>query len=245
MRWEPNCGPQEMNIRTLFKIDGALLLQAYRSLVEEHLAGVLRTLRTLAVTTDAQKGNWDSISSALMRLRGDLFTAATVWFAQPDGSYATTEKGRTDQNLMDRAYFPRVLGGHDAVGDLVVSKSTGLRSIIVATPVSRQGQVVGVIGASLSALNISQLVIDRVGMPDSLTFYALDSHGQTAIHKDPEKMFQYPSDMGDKSLKSAIDIIVLQPSGMVKYHFGGNDRKAIFDTSKLTGWHFVLVQLVK
>ena len=228
-----------------FKIDGSLVLRAYRSLVEEHFAGVLRGIRALAVTGDAQKGDWASARAALMHLRGDLATAATVWFAQPDGSYATTEIGPTDDNLKDRAYFPKVLAGQDIVGNLVISKSTGERAIIIATPVARLGQVIGVIGVSLSARSISQMVIDRVGMPDNLTFYALDSHGQTAIHKDPKKMFQYPSDMGDPSLKSAIQIILLQPNGMVSYRYSGVDRKAIFDTSELTGWHFVLVQLAK
>jgi hypothetical protein len=180
-----------------------------------------------------------------MHLRGDLATAATVWFAQPDGSYATTEIGPTDKNLQDRPYFPKVLAGQDIVGNLVISKSTGEKAIIIATPVARQGQVIGVIGVSLSARSISQMVIDRVGMPDSLTFYALDSRGQTAIHKDPKEMFQYPSDMGAPSLKSAIQIILLQPNGMVAYRYSGVDRKAIFDTSELTGWHFVLVQLAK
>jgi methyl-accepting chemotaxis protein len=174
-----------------------------------------------------------------------LSTVATVWFALPDGSYATTEKGPVDQNLKDRDYFPKLLAGHDTVGNLVVGKTTGLRSIIVATPVIRQGQVIGVIGVSLNARSVSQLVIDRVGMPDSLTFYALDPHGQTAIHKDPAQMFQYPSDMGDQSLKSAVQIMLLQPKGMVNYQFAGIERKAIFDTSELTGWHFVLVQLAK
>ena len=228
-----------------FKIDGSLLLQAYRSLVEEHFAGVLRGIRALAVTGDAQKGDWASARPALMRLRGDLATAATIWFAQPGGSYATTDIGPTDKNLKDRAYFPKVLAGQDIVGDFVVSKSTGERAIIIATPVSKQGQVIAVIGVSLSARSISQMVIDRVGMPGSLTFYALDSHGQTAIHKDPKEMFEYPSDMGDPSLKSAIEIILFQPKGMVSYRYSGTNRKAIFDTSELTGWHFVLVQLAK
>lgn len=228
-----------------FQVDGALLLQSYRSLVEEHLAGVLRTIRTLAATSDARTGSWASVRPALARLSGDLATAAAVWYAQPDGSYDTVEKGPIDKTLKDRAYFPDLLAGKDVVGVLVVSKSTGERSIIVATPVRKQGQTVGVIGVSLRALSVSQLVIDRVGMPDSLTFYALDQHGRSAIHKDPAKMFQYPSDMGDKFLRDAVEMILLQRQGMVTYRLGNTDRIAIFDTSKLTGWHFVLVELAK
>ena len=228
-----------------FKVDGSMLLQAYRSLVEEHLAGTLRSIRIAAATTEAQTGDWALARPLLDRLRADLATAAAVWLVQPDGNYATTERGPTDLNLKDRAYFPQLMAGRDVVGTLVVSKSTGVRSIIVATPILRHGQVIGAIGVSLNARSISQLVIDRVDMHDGMTFYALDQKGQTAIHKDPEKMFQFPSDMGDASLRSAIQIILLQPRGMVTYRFSGTDRKAMFDTSALTGWHFVLVQLAR
>lgn len=235
---------QAMNLQH-FSIDGALVLHAYRGLVEEHLGGVLRSLRGLAATDDAGKGDWQTVKPALMRLKADLTTAATIWLAWPDGRYTTTELGPIDQNLKDRVYFPKLLAGQDVVGNLVVSKSTGIRSIIVATPVPSQGQVIAILGASLNARSISQLVIDRVGMPDSLTFYALDEHGQTAIHRDPEQMFQFPSDMGSPSLRSAVQTILLQPSGMAYYSFRGVDRKAIFDMSAITGWHFVLAQLAK
>lgn len=228
-----------------FRVDGALLLQAYRSLVEEHLAGVLRDLSSLAATSDARENQWASIRPALARMNSDLTTAAAVWYAGPDGSYATVEQGPTGQTIGNRAYFPRLLAGHDVVGDLVISKSTGRRSVIIAAPVLKQGKVTGVLGASLRAMGISQMVIDRVGMPDSLTFYALDQHGQTAIHREAEHMFQFPSDMGDNSLKSAVQVILSQPRGVVKYRFAGTDRTAIFDTSQLTGWHFVLARVTK
>lgn len=226
-----------------FHVDGHIALRAYQGLVEEHLAGVLRTLRALAATSDAQAMSWQSIKSALSSLSQDLTTDATVWYALPDGRYSSTEGDTSTKTLSDRDYFPKLMARLDVVGSLVISKSTGHRSIIVATPVSKEGRVVGAIGVSLQARLISQLVTERTGLPDNLTFYALDSAGQAAIHKDPNKMFQFPSDLGEPSLKSAVTTILSQANGVVQYRFEGNERSAIFNKSDVTGWHFVLVQI--
>jgi hypothetical protein len=107
------------------------------------------------------------------------------------------------------------------------------------------GRAVAAIGISLRARLISQLITDRTGLPDDMTFYALDEKGQAAIHKDPDKMFLYPSDLGESSLKSAVATILSQPRGGVDYSFEGKARTAVFNKSDLTHWHFVLVRMHK
>jgi hypothetical protein len=226
-----------------FRIDGHVVLQAYQALVEEHLTGVLRAIKALAATSDAQTGSWTSIRPALDRLSQDLTTDATVWFALPDGGYSTTQAGPVGETLADRGYFPLLMAGGDVAGSLVISKSTGHRSIIVATPVMKAGRVIAAIGVSLRADLVSQLVGERIKLPDGMTFYALDSKGQTAIHQYPERMFQYPSEVGDASLKSAVATMLSQPRGSVEYRFGGTSRTAIFNKSDVTGWRFVLVRI--
>jgi methyl-accepting chemotaxis protein len=228
-----------------FSIDGHVVLQAYQALVEEHLTGVLRAIRALAATSDAQTGSWTSIRPALDRLSQDLTTDATVWFAMPDGGYATTAAGPVGETLADRDYFPRLMAGRDVAGALVISKSTGHRSIIVATPVTKAGAIIAAIGVSLRADLVSQLVGERIKLPDDMSFYALDSKGQTAIHQDPERMFQYPSEVGDASLKSAVATMLSQPRGRVEYRFAGTSRTALFNESDVTGWRFVLVRIRK
>lgn len=226
-----------------FDVDGHIALRAYQGLVEEHLVGVLRTLKALAATSDAQTMSWQLIKPALLRLSQDLTTDATVWYALPDGRYHSTDGDTSTKTLADRDYFPKLLARSDVIGSLVISKSTGHRSIIVATPVFKEGHVVGALGVSLQSRLISQLVTERTALPDNLTFYALDTRGQAAIHKDPNKMFQFPSDLGEPSLKSAVTAMLSQTSGVVQYRFEGKDRSAVFNKSDVTGWRFVLVQI--
>jgi hypothetical protein len=229
---------------TTFEIDGRVALRAYQALVEEHLAGVLRALRAVASTSDAQTGQWAAIRPALDRLSQDLVTDATLWFARPDGGYDTTEPGaKPGASLADRDYFPGLMAGADVVGRLVVSKATGHRSIIVATPVARAGRIVAAAGASIRSRLVSQMVTERLEPPADLIFYALDPGGQTAIHMDPDRMFQYPAEEGDASLKAAVSTILSQRRGRVEYRFGGRERTALFSSSAVTGWRFVLVRL--
>jgi methyl-accepting chemotaxis protein len=224
-----------------FTVDSRVALAMYRALVEEHLTGVLDALRALAATSDAQSADWERIKPALSRLSEDLPTDAAVWFARPDGSYFTTESGLTDQNLKDREYFPELVAGGDIKGSLVISKSTGHRSIVVATPIEKDGQIVAAIGVSVRARLLSALVDKRINLPESVTFYALNPKGQIAIHKDPDQMFKYPSDIGDGTLKTVVSTILSKAQGDVAYDFEGKHMIAIFDTSEVTGWHFVLV----
>ena len=65
----------------------------------------------------------------------------------------------------------------------------------------------------------------------------------SALHQDQQRMFQYPSEIGDDTLKAAVRIMLSSPRGQVAYHFAGTSRTAIFSQSDLTGWRFVLVRI--
>jgi hypothetical protein len=90
------------------KLEPEAALGAYMGLVEDHLAGILRIEKTIAISKEAKSAKWDEVKPLLDRFSQDLPTNATVWFMMPDGSYyATAKGGLTDQNLKDRTYFPK------------------------------------------------------------------------------------------------------------------------------------------
>ena len=223
-----------------FTTDARVALGAYRTAVDEHLQGVLRALRALAATSDARSGRWDDIRPGLAALSAGLPTAAATFFVLPSGEYDTVERGLTGLNLNDRSYFSGLMDGMDVHASLVISKSTGERAAVVATPVKTEGAVVGALGVSVSVRGVSDLVERGAGLPPDLVFYALDSSGRTAIHKDPALMFEFPSDLGDETLRSAVRTMLASPEGRVDYQFRGTRRTAVFDRSAFTGWTFVL-----
>lgn len=225
-----------------FTVDAQVALEAYRAVVEEHLTGILNALKAVARSSEAMSGDWKQVQPLVAELAKDIVSQAAVWYALPDGSYDTAAGGPTEQSLSDRDYFPGLMAGKDVLGALVVSKSTGHRSVIVATPVMVNGKAVAALGVSVRARLLSELVTTRTAMPAGLTFYTLDPAGRTVLHKDPDRMFHYPSDMGDPSLNQAVAEIMSRPSGALSYASEGKDHALVYTASPVTGWKFVLVR---
>ena len=226
-----------------FGPDAHVALGAYRGMVEEHAEGIIRALRVIADTSEAQSAKTEEYRPLLMRLSEDLTTDATAWFALPDGSYFATESsGMTDQTLKDRHYFPKLMAGQETFGDLVISKSTGHRSVIIAVPVKVSGKVVGAVGVSLRVVLLSQLVDKHLRLPANSYFYALERDTRIVLHQKAERMFQTPSDVGDEALGEEFKRVLRQESGAFDYTLNGKKMASIFEYSPKLGWYFFLAK---
>lgn len=221
-------------------LDPRVGLNAYAALVEQELESARNGLQILAATENVVSGDWDSIKGPLAQFAKGRPTSAAVWFARPDGSYFTIEAGLTNQNLKDRDYFPGLMAGKEMAGDLVVSKSTGKRSAIIAVPVHKDGRVIGALGVSLAMEKVAALVDDKIAFPHQVMFYALDRHGQIALHRELTLLFEFAAELGSPTLAEAVKEMLSKPEGTVHYEFRGAERKAIFKKSSTTGWVYAL-----
>jgi len=225
------------------ELNPQVTLGSYKGLVEDHLGGVLRTARVIAVTSEARTARWELVKPMLDRFSNDLATDATVWFVLPDGSYYSTETGGvSDQNLKSRNYFPKLLAGQDVLGELVISKSTGHRSVIVATPVIVDGVVVAAVGVSVRVRLLSGLLDSDIKLPDNTYFYALDSDTKIVLHRNVDRMFKSVSDVGDESLGNAFKVILNRNQGVFNYTLNGRKMRSIFQKSTVLGWYFFIAQ---
>ena len=71
-------------------------------------------------------------------------------------------------------------------------------------------------------------------------FYALDPKGQIALHSQEGRIFQESTQLGSPTLTEAVHRMLAGRDGVVTYEFEGRQQKAIFQTSSLTGWKFVI-----
>jgi methyl-accepting chemotaxis protein len=228
-----------------FGPDAHAALGAYRGMVEEHTEGIQRTLRVIADSTEAKSGKEAQFKPMLMRLSDNLSTDATAWFVFPDGSYFATEAaGMTDQNLKDRPYFSVLMSGKESFGDLVISKSTGHRSVVIAVPVSSEGKVVGAVGVSLRVRLLSELVDQHMSLPATSYFYALEQDTRIVLHRKAERMFQTPSDVGDEALGEEFKRVLKQDRGTFEYTLQGKKISAIYERSPALGWYFFIAREV-
>lgn len=221
-------------------LDARVALNAYSAAVEARLEGVRNAVRSVAATEEARSGDWERIQVPLAAMASGIGDAAAVWFALPDGRYWTVGQGLVGKSLKDRAYFGNLLMGDEVVGALVVSKSTAARAVIVASPVLEEGRITGAVGVSIDAAKFAAELDAAIRFPPNVVFYALDSSGETALHRASELIFAFPSAQGSPTLSNAVDTMLSSEEGIVHYEYGGNMKTAVFARSPLTRWVFVL-----
>lgn len=215
-------------------------LNAFAALVDQQLGSIRNGLEIIAATKNAESADWGRIKAPLAQLAEGQPISAAVWFARPDGSYFTVQTGLTGQNLKDRGYFPRLLAGQEVMSDLVVSKSTGERSAIIAVPLRKDRRVIGALGVSVDMVKVAKSIDEKIGFPSQVMFYALDSHGEIALHRESKLLFEFATKLGSSTLTAAVKTMLSRPEGLVHYQFEGAAREAIFKKSSTTGWVYAL-----
>ena len=198
---------------TQLKIEGGMGVSATVALTDGHIESLVNSMEIMAMTEDVKSGDWEGMLGILKKFKRDQVPAA-VWFVLPDGSYSTVTKGKIDKNIKDRAYFPGLMAGNTVIGDLVISRSTGKKSMIAAVPVKDEGKVIGALGASVFLDELSEIIVKELQLPDGMVFYAVDEQGQIALHSNTKLIL-------DESANLCCE-------------------KAASKISPLTGWHFTL-----
>jgi hypothetical protein len=219
--------------------DAGVAVSSLMTISDAYIKSVSDRLEVAAVTEEAASGNWERIKPLLEKIEEQEKGDAVAWFALPDGSYYTVDKGLMDKNLSDRAYFPVVLSGKISVGELVVSKSTNQVSAIIAVPVKKGDSVTGVLGVSLFTRKLSVLINKMMRLPDEAIFYALNKDHITAINKKPGLVFMDPEAQGSSSMTMAIKEMLSMEEGIVEYDFHGK-RRVAFMKSNYTGWWYAI-----
>jgi len=194
------------------KMDIKMGVSALVALADSHIASYVNSMEALAMTQEVQSGDWDEMVGLLAIVEQDQ-VQGTMWFVLPDGSYFTVEMGKTNLNLSDRAYFPRLMAGNNVLGDLVISKSTGKKSLIAAVPVKREEEVIGGLGTSIFLDGLSTTLAEELQLPDDMVFYATTADNKVALHSDTELILAENPDL---------------------------PKHVVSETSPLTGWRFAL-----
>lgn len=231
---------QQAAVAKQVRVDAKVALGGVMGLTDECLTDMGRSLWLLSLTEEVKSADWGKMKGILGDFqRRDV--AAAVWFARPDGSYYTVDKGLIDQNLKDRPYFPKGMAGQAILGDLVISKSTGKYVAIIAAPVSRDGQIVGLVGVSLYLEKLSERISRALNLPRNVHFWACDGPGKiVALNRRTERLFWDPSNLNSPSLTQAVAGMTARPEGAIAYDYQGKRLTGVYQTSPLTGWHFVL-----
>lgn len=219
--------------------DAQSLLSAFMSYTDLRIGSVQRSLEILASTAEGKSGKWENMESLLSGYQKSE-DGLIVWYVHPDGTYYTVDKGLISEKLSDRSYFPDLMAGMKITGALVVSKSTGQRSAVIAVPIRMGGKVIGAIGASLFLDALSHQVGSALNLRPDTAYFAMAPNGQTTLHSRTDRHFLDPRELGSETLKNAANEMLSGTSGGISYEFDNATKHAIYRTSPITQWKFVL-----
>ncbi|HPG39614.1 MAG TPA: hypothetical protein PLP19_20375 [bacterium] len=224
----------------IVQTDEPSLLSAFIGFTDQRINSVQQNLQILAATGEVKSLKWEKMAALLTEYQ-KTDDGLAVWFMQPDGSYYTANQGRVNATLSDRIYYPDLVAGKLVTGALVVSKSTGQRSAIIAIPVMINDKVAGAIGASLFLDKLAVQIDSTLALRPDATFFALAPDGLTTLHRKTDRHFLDPRDLGSETLKAAVNDMLANPAGEVTYQYNNVTKKALYKTSPLTGWKFAIV----
>ena len=192
------------------KIDAQVGVSALASLTDSHISTYITAYEALAISQEVQSGEWDQMKNLLAKVAPEA--EAALWYVLTDGSYYTVTEGKTDKNLLDRGYFSGLMAGEVVEGALVVSKSTGEKSAIVAVPIMNGTEVVGALGGSIFLDILSNTLRQELGLPNDMVFYAVDSENELALSSDTALILDEDPDLPDD--------VATQTSSLTGWRFG-------------------------
>jgi len=159
------------------------------ALTDSHIKNCVDMLEILAATEEVKSGDWETMLPILTKA-DEVMLPGPKWFGLPDGSYYVVGMGKTDKNIADRAYFPVVMSGSNTYSELVVSRSTGEKVLVVAVPVIKEEKVIGALGISVFLEELSDIISEQLKLSDDIVFYAVTAGNQVALHTDTKMILE-------------------------------------------------------
>jgi methyl-accepting chemotaxis protein len=217
--------------------------QALASALSIKMDAYLRE-RALIIETQAERHvvrsmNWDEQESSLAPLY-ERYAFAEIFVADADGAVRFVKRDTQGTNIRDRDYFIQVLKEKKSVvSNPVAHRVTGKLIFVYASPIMRDGKVVGVLAATESLETISKEVASVVWGTSGYAYLA-DRTGLTVAHPVADVVakvnLSVESDRVAPELARAMREGLAGRSGTVEYFFNGRDQMNAYAPVPFTGW---------
>jgi methyl-accepting chemotaxis protein len=130
------------------------------------------------------------------------------------------------------------MAGNAILGELVVSRSTGKSSGIVAVPIrGSDGTIVGALGASIYLDRLSAQLEREMNLDPSMIFYSFDAQPLLGLVWDASLIMADPHRLSSE-VGAAFDEMRTKREGIQTYAFRGKQRTVVFRRSERTGWWY-------
>ncbi len=146
----------------------------------------MAVIKALAEIDHIKNRNLEKTTSAYNIIKDDIKDVQRLMLIDLEGNYVNTANGTG--NVFEREYFQQALKGDTIISKPVISKSTGKPVIIGVTPCSKDGKIMGVLGAVFNldriSNNISNIEFGKTGYA-----YMVNSEGIILASDVPEEIY--------------------------------------------------------
>jgi len=218
--------------------EGDALVSDLANRINAYLHELIMAIRMQAEMNVVQSMNWEEIKPSLASLYNeyDFFDIFVIDLEGRGHFVNRNEEG----NYGDRDYFIRAVREKKAtVTDPLISRSTGDMIFVIASPIIRDNNVVGVLAATVTLEVLSQEVT-AVKWGEKGYGYILDRQGLIAAHPVQEVIGKIngavESDKVSKENALAMQDALRGNSGRAEYFFNGRDQFNCYTSAPITGW---------
>lgn len=194
-------------------------------------------MEMLANTSDLVSGNPAAVLSYITQedKRLNLYDGIFVADVNGDGFSSRGWKG----SVKERKYFQDVMKtGHTVFSEVLVNKSTGKLSIIVSSPIKRDGKVVGLVGANIPFSAI-QTQVNSTKVGETGRNFMIQRDGFVIVHPNPELVMKLNL-LDDKTISEDLRTLGKKmtqgETGIAKYVYNGVEEIAAYAPVPGTDW---------
>lgn len=222
------------------KLDTARLSsEISRSLVntvDEWIDKNLRVLSTFAAIADIQameSARQEPLLKAIAQQYPWMYLVFTV---DPEGMNLARNDGNPLTSYADRQYYKDIMAGKPIAWQALIGKTSKKPALVLAVPIKRGEQVVGVLATAMTIEDISKHIVNwRQG--DTGMAFLLDEKGKVIVHRDA-KLVAEQADLSGHPLVAAFRN---GQRGNVGFTLDGRPYIGHVDKTGL-GWMLGLVQ---
>ncbi len=147
-------------------------------------------------------------------------------------------------NVKDREYFKDALQGKTTLGQIVISKTSGLPVVPLAVPlIAEDNHVIGVLAIILKI----DYILDKVsGINQGRAGYVwvVDRDGTVIAHPDKSLILKH-NVHNTPGMEKLVGSALGGTAGVESYIFNGEEKLAGFAPVPLTGWSVIIAQSVR
>jgi len=221
--------------RSLLQITDLGAAEVY-ALVE----GRLEVLYEIANQEQIQSMDWEVQRKSLID-DVDRLGYLDLAIVTPDGT-ARYVKEDTTSELGDRDYVKRALNGETNVSDVLISRVTNSAVLMFASPIEKDGQVLGVLIARRDGTALND-VTDAMGFGQDGYAYVVNKKGTIVAHPNREYVMsqtniieQAKKDPNFINVATLLETVLVEERGLGQYEFKGRNIHSAYAPVPGTDW---------